>query len=144
MVTQRALPVTVQKAVFLKRPIHHEDYHDDIGPRAFMAGVFQRVHRRGVPTEVSAVPVKAHLDTGRWIGHCPLGCRGAELVSMVDPFFLCTSCGSGDKWWPVVFPGNKAKIEAEVVKRADVRGWAWNPGETLKSLRAETIMLEQA
>ena len=137
----RALPVTVQKAFYLGRPIQHEDHHDDVEPRAFMAGVFHRTHRRPIPTEISAEPVLAHLDAGRWIGHCPLGCRGAELVSEADPIFLCCSCGSGDQWWPVAFPGNRTAIDAEVSKRVDILAWGWTPGETLRDLQNETVRL---
>jgi hypothetical protein len=65
------------------------------------------------------------------------------MVSAADPVFLCVSCGSGDKWWPVSFPTNRKAIETELVKRVDVHGWSWTPGETLAELRAETSRLNE-
>jgi len=65
------------------------------------------------------------------------------MVSAADPVFLCISCGSDDKWWPVTFPGNRGAIEAEIVKRTDVNGWSWTPGETLAQLQAETTRLNE-
>ena len=134
---------SIQLAWHLGRPIHHEDYHDTM-PRQFMAGVFMRIQRRPVPTEVSQEPVKARLDAGRWLADCPMGCRGAEMVSPAEPVFLCCSCGSGDKWWPVVFPRIKKAIEFEVIKRDKVMGWSWFPGEGITTIRAETVKLKGA
>ena len=134
---------SIQLAQRLGRPIQHDDYNPDITARRFMAGVFIRILRRAVPTEESLVAVPARLDAGRWLADCPLGCRGAEMVSVADPWFLCLSCGSGDKWWRVVFPTNRREIEVEVVRRSDVHGWAWNPRETMADLQAETTRLRE-
>jgi len=111
--------------------------------REFLAGVFRRLHPGRVIATVSEVTVLARIDSGRWLADCPAGCGGAEMVSAADPVFLCIACGSGDQWWPVTFPSNRAAIEAEIAKRADVNGWAWTPGETVAQLRAETIRLQE-
>jgi len=142
-----AMP-SVQMAQRLGRPIEHGDYHlqadgSSMSAREFMAGVFRRMHPGREVLVVSDVPVPARIDAGRWLADCPLGCGGAEMVSAADPVFLCISCGSDDKWWPVTFPGNRGAIEAEIVKRPDVNGWSWTPGETLAQLQAETTRLNE-
>jgi hypothetical protein len=144
----RASMPSVQMAQRLGRPIEHGDYHlqPDGSPmpaRDFMVSVFRRMHPGRVIEAVSEVPVAARIDAGRWLADCPMGCGGAEMVSAADPVFLCVSCGSGDKWWPVSFPTNRKAIETELVKRVDVHGWSWTPGETLAELRAETSRLNE-
>jgi len=127
---------SIQKAQRLGRPVTH----DDINPgtaRQFFAQVATRSRGWEVPTETSPTPVMARLDAGRWLADCPI-CDGAELVSVSDPVFFCLSCSSGGMWWPVEWPVDRAEIEAEVIKRSDLMGWAWNPGETLADLEAET------
>jgi len=138
---------SIQLAAHLGRPIHAEDYNRNVDgtlqpTREFFGRTFLRNLHRKVPTEFSETPVLACLDAGRWIALCPgLGCRGAEKVGPADPIFLCMSCGSGDVWWPVEFPNNKAAIDREVAKRENANGWAWNPGETMVQLRRETRAL---
>jgi hypothetical protein len=137
-----------QMAQRLGRPIEHGDYHlqPDGTPMAaseFLAGVFRRMHPGRVLSGTSEVAVAARIDAGRWLADCPVGCGGAEMVSAADPVFICISCGSDDKWWPVIFPGNRAAIEAEIVKRTDINGWGWTPGETLAQLRLETSRLNE-
>ena len=147
-ILMRAAMPSVQMAYRLGRPIEHDDYH--LGPdgssmpvREFMAGVFRRMHSGRVVEVVSSDSVAARIDAGRWLADCPMGCGGAEMVSSIDPILLCVSCGSDDKWWPVVFPANRSAIEAEIIKRADVHGWSWTPGETLTQLQAETLRLSE-
>ena len=142
-----AMP-SAQMAQRLGRPIEHGDYHrqSDGSPmpaREFLASVFRRLHPGRVVAAISDVTVLARIDAGRWLADCPAGCGGAEMVSAADPIFLCIACGSDDRWWPVTFPSNRAAIEAEIIKRADVNGWAWTPGETVAQLRAETIRLQE-
>mgnify|MGYP005819423313 CR=1 FL=1 len=152
MVTTNPTPITntsVRLARHLGRPIQSEDFnqHSNGSPMSstqFMSIVFQLMFKRPPPatTAISAVPVLARLDAGRWLADCPLGCRGAEKVSQADPFFLCLSCDSGEQWWLVEFPVNIKAIEREVVKRADVHSWAWLPGESLAALRRETRQIQ--
>jgi len=112
----------MQLAEELKRPIQHEDYHEGVEVREFMAGLFTRMLRRAAPSKVSSMPVFARLDAGRWIADCPMGCNGAEMVTTVDPIFLCLSCGCGDMWWPGEFPPNKMALDNNLKRRVDVQG----------------------
>ena len=142
-----AMP-SVQMAQRLGRPIEHGDYHlqpdgSPMSAREFQGGVFRRLHPGRIISVISEVAVAARIDAGRWLADCPVGCGGAEMVSAADPVFLCVSCGSDDKWWPVTFPADRAAIEAEITKRTNVNGWAWTPGETLAQLREETIRLNE-
>lgn len=60
--------------------------------------------------------VRATLYRGLWIVMCPMdGCSGAVGVTSVNPVSLCPDCGAG--WFKVLFPKNKAEIEAEVLQR---------------------------
>ena len=147
-VLMRVVIPSVQMAQRLGRPIEHGDYHlqpdgTPMPASEFLVGVFRRMHPGRVVSGMSGEPVAARIDAGRWLADCPVGCGGAEMVSAADPVFLCISCGSDDKLWPVTFPDDRAAIEAEVVKRVDVHGWAWTPGETLAQLETETNRLRE-
>lgn len=81
--------------------------------------------------------VYAYVNHSRWVADCPL-CNGAELVSPNDPRFFCGSCGNdGGTFFTVVFPKDKAAIEAELLKRSDLRSRNWNITESVKKLQAE-------
>jgi len=130
----------VEIAKRLGRPIQHNDYYP-INPVQFAVSTAQS-RGWGRPTERNTEPVMARLDAGSWLADCPLGCGGAETVDEAQPLFLCLSCGSGMKWWPVVFPVNREAIDAEVSKRRDPHGWAWATGESMDDLRKETAVLK--
>ena len=145
----RASYPSIQMAVHLGRPIQSEDFNRErngspMSSSRFMAGVFLQIFHRAVPTVVSNIAVLARLDAGRWIADCPMGCGGAEKVSQADPVFLCLSCGSDEKWWPVAFPKTIKAIERELTKRADPHAWTWRPGEGMAALRVETVRLAEA
>lgn len=79
--------------------------------------------------------VEAHLEHGRWLAHCPF-CAGAELVSRESREFFCFSCGmqaNGGKPMRVVFPRNRARIEA-VLERREADNQHWHPGDTINDL----------
>jgi len=140
MVTrQRHSVPSVQTAISLGRVVQHEDTQP-VSVQRFAANICQN---RGwdVPNEKAEGEVIARIDTGRWVADCPLGCGGAEMVSVHAPFFTCLSCGSGGLWWPVVFPSNREAIEKELLKRRDVRSWSWNPDESVAVLRRQTKKL---
>ena len=63
-------------------------------------------------------PLLARIDFGRWIADCE--CGGAEYVDPADPLFFCCSCGNQahqGKARRVIFPENRAEIEAAVLER---------------------------
>ena len=101
--------------------------------------------RNDVPIPDTVIgTVKARLNRGRWIADCPEDdCFGACVVTSLDPIYFCPDCGSG--WYEVIFPKNKAKIEAEVLKRRVTRRGLvhanWE-GESLKTLREQTAEAE--
>ncbi len=130
---------TLDKAVALGRPIEHGDFNP-VPIRTFFT---EFLADRGIPFPlVFGGTVPARLDAGRWLADCPLdNCHGAEMVDTTDPVFVCLSCGSGSQQWAVEFPLIKTDIDAEVSKRQDIHGWAWDVGETLDDLEAETERL---
>jgi len=97
------------------------------------------------PTSELNGKVPARVNHGRWLVDCPGGCPNAIIVSQVEPYFICIVCGSeenGGRWYAVVFPRDKAKLEAELLKRparkafeAGTRNWV--PGETVAMVRRE-------
>jgi len=139
------------------RILHHEDMIDMPLPQ-FLAGACLR-RGLGVPKPPGegtiSGSVEARIDAGRWVALCPSEtCRGAELVSAEYPVFACASCcnrDNGGKWYAVIFPKNKAAIEAELLRRPAhasidgltvTRGWA--PGQSVAELRRERRQLEEA
>lgn len=102
-------------------------------------------------------PVQARIDFGRWIADCE--CGGAEYVDPNEPIFFCMSCGNVDTGHAarrVIFPQQRAEIEAEVLMRqvkdnarldpaaralyakaVDGIPRSWNPGETVKDLKLQ-------
>ena len=89
--------------------------------------------------------VKAELYRGLWIARCPEeDCASSATVTSLDPIYACHVCGVG--WFHVKFPINRAKIEAEVMKRKIPRKGLvhanWIYGETLKMLRDQTQAAE--
>lgn len=103
--------------------------------RALTRRIAQRaghVLRAGIKGEV-----RARLEHGRWIADCP-ACNGAEVVSRQAREFYCLSCGnaaSGGQPMRVVFPRDRAKIEAVLEMRAGCNQH-WRPGDTVEELRA--------
>lgn len=132
---------SIQVVQRLGRCIQHRDIH----PSPIRDWMIAVARGRGwpAPSGTAVTPVLARLDVGRWIGDCPLGCRGADAVSQSDRIFMCLSCGADYIWYPVVFPDNIQEIEEEVTGRKSIMGWSWNPGETIEELRAESLALKE-
>jgi hypothetical protein len=84
-----------------------------------------------------AAPLPAMVNHGAWIVICP-NCRGAEYA-FENGYFFCCSCKNsrnGHKYRNVIFPRDRAPIEALLIKRPlDNRNWA--PGESLAQLDYE-------
>ena len=102
--------------------------------------------------------VRAELYRGLWIARCPhADCSDACAVTTETPVYACPACGAG--WFKVLFPDNKAAIEAEVMKRPAHRNGNlihanWNPyggrnrkgeldgtPETMYRLRQDTVAM---
>jgi len=85
--------------------------------------------------------VRARVNHDRWLCECPLpGCRGAELVSPDHPIFWCQSCNmiaNGSKAMAVIFPPEKAEIDAVLMQRLDKVNRNWYPHETVSDLLRE-------
>lgn len=94
------------------------------------------LNRPTAPPEF-AVPVIANEN--RWVVACP-DCNGAQFACRTDRRFMCVECANfatNGLWRPVTWPGDAAKIEAELDKRPDMKTRNWVPGETVADLVAE-------
>jgi hypothetical protein len=106
-----------------------KDIHDTHGvdSRRYVEYIMKRA-KKPIPTEVelSASPVKAEINHGRWIVRCPF-CNGAEMADKTDRCFFCLSClnkNASGKWLPVVFPDNIVEIEGVLlVRKVDNQNW---------------------
>jgi hypothetical protein len=111
----------------------------------------------------SGTPIWARVYQGQWIADCE--CAGASFVDPDFPVFFCFSCGNranDGRVRPVLFPPDRAQIEAALLERPvdDLRGLTdaeravlaqplihvmgkgglarnWLPGETLDDLHAQ-------
>lgn len=145
--------------VLLDWPADRILHHEDMVSRSLPQFLAEACLRRGLgvpqaPSEATiSGSVEARVDGGRWIALCPSEtCRGAEMVSVHDPVFVCASCcnrDNGGRWYAVTFPANKAAIETELLRRPSsarigeltvTRGWA--PGQSIAALRRERQQLE--
>lgn len=103
---------------------------------------------RTLPTAVVADGpiVAAHVNASRWIALCPLEepHGGCEYVDPDDPVFFCCECRNADvghAYLPVVFPKERAEIEAVLLGRPNPRNRRWEPPETVDDLLAENAAL---
>lgn len=87
-----------------------------------------------------ATTVAARVNHGRWLWDCPL-CGGAQVCTPADPRAFCVECwnGGSDRWWPVLFPEERADIELVLDARPLEQNRNWSPGETVMDLRRENV-----
>ena len=72
-------------------------------------------------------------------------CHSAVVAEPEDPYFCCTTCGSGRSWRRVIFPREDLRREIETVlllrpgfrHSAPVRNW--NRSESIDDLRRQNI-----
>lgn len=86
-----------------------------------------------------SIAVHARANHGRWIVECP-DCSGAQLACPDDHRFMCNECANavvGGFYRPVIWPRDKAKIEALLMARSDPSTRNWFPHESVTDLRAE-------
>lgn len=106
----------------------------EVGPRRF----WQAHIPYGPSGKTAGAALAVVLNQGRWIVCCP-DCNGAQLASQADPRFLCNECGNianGSAWRPLIWPSNRAAIEAALDRRL-IQNQNWVPGETIADLLAE-------
>ena len=89
--------------------------------------------------------VIAYVNYGQWIAECPSGDGGAVVASLTEPF-MCPECWNvkwSGQWLRVVFPADKAVIEAVLLARPKERGEYrtrnWLPSESVSDIRAENL-----
>lgn len=136
------------------------DKAKELGYKNYREMIAGLAARRGyVPgVEIGGTNVFARIDFGRWIADCE--CGSANYVEPSDPVYFCATCGnatSGGKLRGVVFPENRAEIEAELLERvvfvnpklkpmdaainarSAVPGLvrSWMPGETVQTLKMQ-------
>lgn len=109
----------------------------------FVGAVRRRQGRQGLvhPQPAAAPTVKAEVNYGRWIAHCPV-CPGAEMVDPEDPRFFCLSCDNaafGRRMLRVEFPDpiTRGVIERLLLARPVPQTRNWLPHETVLHLRQE-------
>lgn len=116
--------------------------------------VLEHISGKIIPHEISeGASVYAVIDGGRWLAKCGGNCKGSNYVDPDEDGFYCTTCfnvETGGLLRHVIWPENKAEIEAEIMKRpcnmpkgmfgtqgaAMATGLprAWNPEETMEDL----------
>ena len=88
----------------------------------------------------------AQVNHGRWLVQCPI-CPSAAYAPREVPLFYCVECGSKENagyWYRVIYPDQKRRIEALLLKRPAVlpRSAAnrnWTPGETIADVERDNI-----
>lgn len=97
----------------------------------------ERFHIQEGKADDEIEPVKAFVNKGRWIVVCPL-CGGGEYA-WEEGYCYCCSCHNsymGHKYRRLVFPENRAEIEAALIVRP-LANRNWNLGETIEDLLRE-------
>lgn len=95
-----------------------------------------KLRKRGIqvaPT-VSATPMVAYIDHGRWLIQCV--CGGGVGVHQDWPE---ARCGCGAIYTAIVFPDNRAAIEAALVVRPIMESRNWVAPESVDTLLAENV-----
>jgi hypothetical protein len=84
-------------------------------------------------------PIEARIDANRWLVDCE--CGGAAAASPDWPESRCFGCGR--IYTHVVFPANRAEIEAELEKQSYHPMREWTPGETLEDVKKHQAELTE-
>jgi hypothetical protein len=82
--------------------------------------------------------VTAQIIRTYWAVQCP-ACPEAMIVQPGEPFFCPNCLNAANQGLPlrVVFPPERAALEAVLLKRPVPQTRNWRPGETVEALRAE-------
>jgi ribosomal protein L37AE/L43A len=90
---------------------------------------------------LSPVELRAFVNAGRWVVMCPT-CSSAQEAHSTLKRFWCVDCQQareGGAWCPVLWPDERAAIEAALLLRPDPRTRNWMPGETVEQLIGENV-----
>jgi hypothetical protein len=103
--------------------------------RAKHQGMLARQRSRGIDAHEHIVTTHlfARIEHGRWIADC--ACGSGVNVQPGWPEARCLGCGA--VYSDVVFPLNRAAIEAVLVKRPGLANRNWWPSESLEDLERE-------
>jgi len=96
-----------------------------------------RFHIKEAGYSKSSEPVKAFVNKGNWLVICP-HCGGAEYA-WEEGWFFCCSCKNsylGHRYRRLVFPTDRAEIEAALVVRP-LENRNWHITETVEDLERE-------
>ena len=87
---------------------------------------------------VTGHPVAVEVNHGRWIARCPrTECWSAEPVALLDPAFVCATCGEGPR--PLGWPAARVAVERLLAARPDPTTRSWTPDEPLDLLYDENL-----
>lgn len=123
--------------------------------RAMFVSFAQRNRKRWTG-KIAQREVFAYVAEGRWLADCA-ACREPAYVTPSDPIHFCAVCGNAylsSHAARVVFPENRAEIEAALLERPAVQTMGaqktvslpvdyktparnWRPGENAKTLRKQ-------
>lgn len=117
---------------------------------AFLA---ERAAKKGIrPESLSvaatlATPALAYVNHGRWVADCPERDGGALALYDGQVAFLCPECFNDTlarRYRPLVWPEERARIEATLLERPRAAAMNWYPGEPADTLEAETLLMRGA
>ncbi len=126
-------------------PVKDGRTHFGISHGEYTALIEEGAKRMGVKTRPkthvhAGSTLYAYVNAGRWIVRCP-DCGSCEYVWPDSLIFLCSNCfnvTSNGQWRPVTIPKEKEKIDNLLAWRP-IFNRNWEPGETLKQLKAENL-----
>lgn len=105
-----------------------------------LAGIARRAGVYVKPADqVADKRIRAYVNHGRWMVRCE-ECNSCQVVWPDDPVYLCAGCWNvtvGGKWRPVVFPAERAEIDAILSARPEERTRNWELHETVDELRQQ-------
>ena len=106
----------------------------DYARSEYLGAAAGHTHLPGLDLSRSVV---ARVNIGRWLADC--ACGAARLVDPSRPFW-CPGCGNaatGGHAVPIVWPEDRATIDAVLAAREAAGTCNWEPHETVADLMAE-------
>ena len=121
-----------------------ETFYRPMSSRPELSAPEQLVVKHGFLQALNAethesVVAHASVNYGRWLVRCPW-CKSAQYASTEDQRFFCVECANavvGGRWVRVVWPENRAEIEAVLCRRPARENRNWELGEAVQHLELE-------